>query len=149
MEKDKKSQNWIKRAKNALIKRWQEKMSKGSKMFLVILSYLVSGIGGALVQIPIDKFILHREKVKLWSVSGCIKLEDREQFERENTFLSIKPPEQELYTDGQFVIYKVPIKVGEGGKPSLLIKKDGYKIVQVVLEKKPPDYYTKFFLKDY
>ena len=115
----------------------------------MILSYVASAVLGALAQVPIEKFILRREKVKLWSVTGCLKLGDSDKFEREDTLLSIKPPEQELYADGQFVIYKVPIKLGEEGKPSLLVRKDGYKVVQIVLEEKPPEYYPRFALQDY
>jgi len=125
------------------------KSKKKLKILLTILSYLGSAVLGAFAQFPVEKFIFHKEKVKLWSVTGCLKLKDKDGFDKDDTVLSIKPPEQELYTDGQFVIHKVPIKTDANGKPSLLIRRDSYKIIQIVLEEKPPEYYKKFGLQDY
>lgn len=123
--------------------------SKKLKIFISIISYLAALIFGAIAEIPVEKLVLHRERINLWTVSGCLKLKDKDSFDTKDTLLSIKPPDQDLYLDGQFVIHKVPIKLGGEGKPSLLIKKDGYKIIEIVLEEKPPKYYEEFGLQNY
>lgn len=39
--------------------------------------------------------------------------------------------------------------MGSEGKPSLPMRKGGYKIIPIALEENPPDYYPKFGLQDY
>lgn len=123
--------------------------SKKLKLSISIISYLGTLLLGAFAEIPVEKLVFHRERINLWTVSGCLKLEDEDSFDTRDTFLSIKPPDQDLYWDGQFVIHKVPIKIGGEGKPSLLIKKDEYKIIEIILEENPEEYYEKYGLKNY
>lgn len=89
------------------------------------------------------------EEYELWSVTGKISLEDSQKFDIKDVIISIKPPDQDLYRSGVFVIQNIPIKPDGIKKPSLLIKKTGYKIIEVILEEKPHKFYEEFKIIDY
>jgi hypothetical protein len=85
-------------------------------------------------------YTLLNQEYELWTVEGKIQLKQGD-FNPIGTIIAIKPPEQTLYTKGRFVIENVPLakKIGVK-KPSLLIQKKGYKIIEVTLETDPPKY---------
>ena len=71
---------------------------------------------------------------ELWSVEGTIQLHE-EDFDNMDITITIKPPDQELQLDGAFAIDNVPIpKRLAAIKPSIIIRKDGYKKVQISLD---------------
>jgi hypothetical protein len=120
-----------------------------NKIIISAISVILATTATVLTQHFVETHILGRDKTSSWSVSGCLRLEDRAEFDTKDTILSIKPPDQDLYRNGQFIIQEVPIKIGRKEKPSLLIKKDGYKIIEIVLEERSPQYYRDYALKDY
>ncbi len=120
----------------------------------VIIAAIIALIGvvsGALIQgyFSIISIREKKEKYEFWSVTGKLGLKDKQEFDVKNVIMSIKPPEQDLYRSGIFVIQKVPIKPDEKRMPSLLIKKAGYKITEVILEVKTHKYYEGLGLCDY
>ena len=120
-----------------------------NKIIISAISVILATTVTVLTQKFVETHILGTDKITSWSVSGCLKLEDRDEFDTKDTILSIKPPDQDLYRNGQFIILEVPIKIGRKEKPSLLIKKDGYKIIEIVLEERSPEYYKHYALKNY
>ena len=89
------------------------------------------------------------EECELWSVEGNLSLKDNSQFDNEDVIISIKPPDQDLYRNGILFIGKVPIRLNEKRMPSLLVKKTGYKLTEVILEIQTHIYYEKLKLTDY
>jgi hypothetical protein len=120
-----------------------------NRVFLSIICAILGTAVALFTQELINKHILGKNITKLWSVTGRLILEGEDNFEVKRTLLSIKPPEQDIYGDGQFIVWKVPIETGGEKKPSLLIKKDGYKIIEIVLEERPPEHYEKYALPNY
>ncbi len=102
-------------------------------------------------------FLMHsskESKYELWTITGGLELEQG-QFNDKDIVISITPPEQKLYPNGRFIIKKVLMpKKEEIEKPSLLIQKDGYEIVPVILDAEMgeipglPDYQIKYSKKD-
>lgn len=88
----------------------------------------------------ITGYTLLNQEYELWTVEGKIQLKQGD-FDSKSTIIAIKPPEQTLYRKGRFIIEDVPLakKIGVK-KPSLLIQKKGYKIIEVTLETDPPKY---------
>ena len=125
----------------------------GAINWTTIIAALIGAVATVLAALIAALFglidINHKGEYEFWTVTGHLCLNDRESFDNTDVIISIKPPDQELYRKGTFVIKKIPIKKGELIKPSLLIKKAGYDIAEVVLEHMPQNYYEIHGLPDY
>lgn len=126
-----------------------EEKSRTRAMIIVAMIGAIGVILGSLVEAFLGLVPFHKGEYEFWSVKGHLCLIDSEIFDNTDVVMSIKPPEQELYRNGMFVIKKVPIKKGDVTKPSLLIKKTGYEIAEVILEDKPHKFYENHGLRDY
>jgi hypothetical protein len=102
-------------------------------------------IAGALIQYYSNVI---PSKTNLWSITGCLKLEDSDEFNNKDILLSIIPPDQVIDSNGRFFIDNVPLKI-DHGKPSLLIKKDGYKFLQLLLTDRSPPYHEEANVPNY
>lgn len=94
------------------------------------------------------------ESYEIWTIEGAVELGDHGGNIEDTRFL-VKPPNQEVYTDGRFFIKNMLLqKKDRNGNPSLIIIKEGYNPESLILKESPvslkgfKDYGIKYLTND-